>query len=494
MKKVLIIGSGFSGLSTAAMLAQDGYKVSVFEKNRNIGGRARVFSEKGYTFDMGPSWYWMPDVFEKFFNKFNKKPEDYFDLIKLDPGFQIIFKENKKLSIPSSWESVCKLFESLEKGSSIKLEKFMKEAEFKYDFGINNLVYQPGLSLTEVCSYDIFKNIFKLQIFSSYRKHVAKFFNHPYLIALLEFPVLFLGSTPSDTPALYSLMAYSGIKQGTYYPMGGFGAVIKGFEKLCKELGVHFYLNEEVKSLNIEKNKVNSITTNKGKYDFDIVVGSADYNHIDSSLIDKKYSNYTEKYWQKRTFSPSSLLFYLGVNKKIDKLNHHNLFFDENIEDHTNHIYKNPSWPKKPLFYVCCPSKTDSSVAPKGKENMFLLMPIASGIEDSPVIREKYFKIILKRLEKHTGESVEKHIEFKKSYCINDFINDYHAYKGNAYGLANTLMQTANLKPKIINKKITNLFYTGQLTVPGPGVPPSIISGQVVANHIKKKSNNERSF
>jgi phytoene desaturase len=484
MSKISIIGSGFSGLSAAAVLADKGHKVQVFEKNEHIGGRARTFHEKGYTFDMGPSWYWMPDVFEKFFHRFDKKIEDYIDLVQLDPGFQIIFSKENTMKIDANWDSICELFESFEKGSADQLNKFMKEAEFKYDFGINKMVYQPGLSLMELVKPEIVSNVFKLQMFTSYRKHVEQHFKNPYLRSLLEFPVLFLGTAPSQTPALYSLMTYSGIKQGTFYPMGGFGKVIDAFADVCKEKGVEFFNNENIEKINVENKMATSMTSNNRTINSDVIIGSADYHHIENSLLDENQRNYTPEYWEKRTFSPSSLIFYIGVNKKIDKLIHHNLFFDEDIEKHTNDIYEKPVWPKKPLFYACCPSKTDKSLAPIGKENLFLLMPIAPGLEDSEDIREKYFDIMIKRLEDYTEQEIEKHIEYKRGYCINDFVTDYNAYKGNAYGLANTLAQTANLKPKIINKKIKNLFYTGQLTVPGPGVPPSIISGQVVAQHI----------
>jgi len=484
MSKISIIGSGFSGLSAAAVLADKGHKVQVFEKNEHIGGRARTFHEKGYTFDMGPSWYWMPDVFEKFFHRFDKKIEDYIDLVQLDPGFQIIFSKENTMKIDANWDSICELFESFEKGSADQLNKFMKEAEFKYDFGINKMVYQPGLSLMELVKPEIVSNVFKLQMFTSYRKHVEQHFKNPYLRSLLEFPVLFLGTAPSQTPALYSLMTYSGIKQGTFYPMGGFGKVIDAFADVCKEKGVEFFNNENIEKINVENKMATSMTSNNRTINSDVIIGSADYHHIENSLLDENLRNYTPEYWEKRTFSPSSLIFYIGVNKKIDKLIHHNLFFDEDIEKHTNDIYDKPVWPNKPLFYACCPSKTDKSLAPIGKENLFLLMPIAPGLEDSEEIREKYFDIMIKRLEDYTEQEIEKHIEYKRGYCINDFVSDYNAYKGNAYGLANTLAQTANLKPKIINKKIKNLFYTGQLTVPGPGVPPSIISGQVVAQHI----------
>jgi len=482
--KYTVIGTGFAGLSTAAYLAKEGHEVQVFEKNDTIGGRARQYKEKGYTFDMGPSWYWMPDVFDKFFKDFDKNPKDYYDLIKLDPGFQIIFPEAHTLKLSSDWKEVLALFESYEPGSSKKLISFMEESEFKYNFGINRLVYEPGISLKEVCTLEIISNVFRLQIFKSYRKYVAKYFKNPFLIALLEFPVLFLGTAPAKTPAMYSLMAYSGIKQGTYYPMGGFAKVIDGMAQICKDLGVKFHLNSEIKDIIVENKKVVSIKTDSQEYKVDSLICSADYHHIDKEILPTHLSNYSEKYWDKRVLSPSCLIFYVGVNKKINKLDHHNLFFDEDIDVHTSEIYATKQWPKKPLFYACCPSKTDASVAPKNKENLFFLIPIAPGMEDTEAIRKTYFSKVIKRMERYCGHEIEKHIEFNRSYCINDFIKDYNSYKGNAYGLANTLSQTANLKPKIVNKHLDNLFYSGQLTVPGPGVPPSIISGNVVANYV----------
>ena len=482
--KYTVIGSGFSGLSTAAYLAKEGHEVHVFEKNDCVGGRARQFKDKGYTFDMGPSWYWMPDVFEKFFRDFDKSPKDYYDLIELNPGFQIIFPEAHTLKLSSNWNEVLALFESYEPGSSKKLILFIEEANFKYNFGINKLVYEPGVSLKEVCTSEIISNVFRLQIFKSYREHVAKYFKNPFLIALLEFPVLFLGTAPAKTPAMYSLMAYSGIKQGTFYPMGGFAKVIDGMAQICKDLGVKFHLNSEIKEIVVENKKVVSIKTDSQEYEVESVICSADYHHIDKEILPAHLSNYSEKYWDKRVLSPSCLIFYVGVNKKIDKLEHHNLFFDEDIDVHTNEIYTTKQWPKKPLFYACCPSKTDPSVAPENKENLFFLIPIAPGMEDTDAIRKTYFSKIIKRMERYCDQEIEKYIEYNRSYCINDFIQDYNSYKGNAYGLANTLSQTANLKPKIFNKHIDNLFYAGQLTVPGPGVPPSIISGNVVANFV----------
>ena len=487
MKKALVIGSGFSGLSSAAFLSKNGFEVTLVEKNKTVGGRARIFHEKGYSFDMGPSWYWMPEIFENFFNEFNLKIEDLYDLKQLDPGFKIVFKD-QEINLPSSWNEICHLFDKYEENGADKLNKFMVDAQQKYSIGLDFLYNSPGVSIRELFNPQILKNINKLQLLTSYRNHIKKYFSNEYLINILEFPVLFLGTSAKHTPALYSLMAYSGIKQGTFYPIGGFNAVIKSMEKLCIDLGVKIITGNEVKKINIKNKKVVSVSTQNNEIETDYLIASADYAHVENQLLEKKYRNYSTEYWNKKNFSPSSLLFYLGISKKLNKLDHHTLFFDEDIEQHSNDIYEKPIWPKKPLFYACCPAKTDPKVAPKDKENLFILVPIAAGLNDTEEIREEYFKIVMKRLEKFCGEKITEHIEYKKSYCVNDFITDYNAFKGNAYGLANTLMQTANLKPKIVNKQVQNMYYTGQLTVPGPGVPPSIISGQLVAEQIITKS------
>ncbi|MEO6304736.1 MAG: phytoene desaturase family protein [Bacteroidia bacterium] len=485
MKTVGIIGSGVSGLSAAAIMALEGHKVMVFEKNEQLGGRMRQFEASGFNFDMGPSWYWMPDVFERFFARFGYKSSDFYELRKLDPGFQIIYDNEEVIKVPENWDELLELFEKHEQGAAAKLKKFMEEAAYKYDVGINNLIYQPGLSLGELITPATIKGLLRLQLFSSFSKHVRKYFKNEKLISLMEFPILFLGAMPQNTPALYSLMNYAGLKQGTFYPMGGFKKVIDAMVKIGKDKGVEFYTSEAIEAIQKEDLKI-KITTNSRKILVDGVIASADYNHVESKLLNNDLRNYTEKYWSDKVFAPSCLIFYVGVKQKVDRLEHHNLFFDADFSQHAKDIYSDPKWPGKPLFYVCCPSKTDSSVAPEGMENLFILMPIASGLEDNGTIRQEFFSLLIKRLEKFTGTNINDNIQYLKSYCIKDFISDYNSYKGNAYGLANTLMQTANLKPKIKNKKINNFYYAGQLTVPGPGVPPSIVSGQVAAYELIK--------
>lgn len=489
-KKVSIIGAGISSLSSAAFLAKAGYDVTIFEKNETIGGRARQFNVNGFIFDMGPSWYWMPDVFERFYQQFGYTTADLYELKRLDPSYNVFWQDGSKTPIPANEDKLCEWFENQEQGSSIKLKKFLKDAAYKYEVGINDLVHKPSLKLTEFLDSRILKGLFNLHLFSSFSKYIRTYFKNKKILELLEFPVLFLGAMPKDTPALYSLMNYADISLGTWYPMGGMYKFIEAFEKIAREQGVKIMTNHEITEVIHHQNKVTHLVTNKGEFETDILISGADYHHTDTQLLKEK-ANYTEKYWNSRTMAPSCLLFYLGVTKKIDELEHHNLFFDEDFEVHAKEIYKDPRWPSAPLFYVSMPSKTDDSVAPKGKENLFLLIPIAPNLSDDEATREQYFNLLMDRLEAKTGTSIREHICYKKSYCVSDFKHDYHAFKGNAYGLANTLRQTAILKPSLKNKVLKNVYYTGQLTVPGPGVPPSIISGEVVAKQIIKDFSNE---
>lgn len=485
-KKAVVIGAGFAGLSSASYLARQGYQVTLLEKLSEPGGRARLYQEKGFTFDMGPSWYWMPEIFEQFFADFGHQVSDFYNLIQLDPAYRVFFNAQEQIDIPADQQAQEALFESIEPGSGAKLRAFLDDAEFKYKTGIGEFVHKPGLSLMEFAELRLLKAAFKLDIFSSISKEIKKKFRNERLIQLLEFPVLFLGAKPVDTPALYSLMNYADLRLGTWYPMGGMHMVAKGMAAVAKEQGANLRFGEQVKKIVVKNGKAVAVETDKGSYPCDVVVSGGDYHHTEQQLLEPAYRNYSEKYWESRVMAPSSLLFYIGVNKNIGKLLHHNLIFDEPFDQHAVEIYDDPKWPTRPLLYVSCASRKDPGVAPAGSDNLVILIPVAVGLEDTPEMREKYYNYAMDKLEALCGEEIRSHVVVKRSYAHNDFISDYHSFKGNAYGLANTLMQTAILKPSLRNKKVKNLYYAGQLTVPGPGVPPTIISGKVVAGQIAK--------
>ncbi len=482
-KEIKIIGSGFSSLAASCYLAQQGYNVTVFEKNATIGGRARQLKKEGFTFDIGPTWYWMPDVFERFFADFGKKPSDYYELIKLSPAYQVYFGVKDFVTIADNLPEIIETFEAIEKGSGKKLASFMNEAQSNYDIAIKDLVYRPGVSPLELVTLETAMKV--NQFFGNISKDIRRRFTNTKLIQILEFPVLFLGAKPSDTPSFYSFMNFADFGLGTWHPKNGMYSVILAMEKLAKELGVTIHTNSNIEKINVENGTATAIVVNGETVYGDIILSGADYHHSES-LLDEKHRAYSEKYWENRTFAPSSLLFYVGFDKKIENVEHHSLFFDVDFDVHAADIYDRPKWPDEPLFYASFPSKTDSNAAPDGKEAGIFLIPLAPGLDDTPVLRELYFKKIITRFENLTQQTVNKNIIFKESFCVNDFIKDYNSYKGNAYGLANTLLQTAFLRPKLKSKKVKNLYFTGQLTVPGPGVPPALISGKLVAELIQK--------
>ena len=482
-KDIKIIGSGFSSLAAACYLAQKGHQVTVYEKNASIGGRARQLKRDGFTFDMGPSWYWMPDVFERFFGDFNKKPSDYYELIKLSPAYRVYYGIEDFIAIADNLDEIIKTFESIEKGSGSVLAKFMAEAKSNYDIAIKDLVYRPGVSALELITKETALKVG--QFFSNISKDVRKKFKNERLIQILEFPVLFLGAKPSDTPSFYSFMNYADFGMGTWHPKTGMYDVIRGMESLALELGVTFKTNSNIEKIIVENRTAVALQINGERINADIILSGADYHHSET-LLDEEYRAYSEKYWASKTFAPSSLLFYVGFNKKIENITHHALFFDVDFNQHAKDIYDEPKWPDNPLFYANFPSITDETAAPKGMESGFFLIPLAPGIEDTEALREAYFEKIIDRFEALTQQNIKNNIIFKESFCKNDFEEVYNSYKGNAYGMANTLMQTAFLRPKLKSKKVANLYFTGQLTVPGPGVPPALISGKLVSELIEK--------
>ncbi len=482
--KVVVIGSGFSSLAASCYLAKAGFDVVLLEKNDRVGGRARVLERDGFKFDMGPSWYWMPDVFESFFADFEKKPSDYYSLEKLNPAYKVFFGENDAIKIPDNFEEICNVFEETEPGSSQYLKEFINAAKFNYEVAIKDLVYKPGQSIAELITPVTVRRL--NQFFTSISKRVRKHIKSQKLIQILEFPVLFLGAKPSDTPSFYSFMNYADFGLGTWHPKGGMYDVIEAMSNLALGLGVEIKTNQNVTKIVIENNMATGVLVDDKLIKTSVVLSGADYHHTET-LLEQQHRQYSEKYWDKRTFAPSSLLFYVGFDKRLKNIAHHSLFFDVDFDAHARAIYDNPSWPKDPLFYANFPSLSGEGFAPEGKEGGFFLIPLAPGIEDSEELREKYFNIIIERFEKITNQKVKNSILFKESFCVKDFVKEYNSYKGNAYGLANTLLQTAFLRPKIKSKKVTNLFFTGQLTVPGPGVPPALISGKIAASLIMKQ-------
>lgn len=485
-KHIIVIGSGFSGISAACALAKQGYRVTVLEKNESAGGRCSVFSQDGFVFDMGPSWYWMPDVFEWFFQTYGDTVDQHYTLHRLDPSYRINFGNDEVIDIPASLEALHTLFESLEPGASAQLTKFLEDAAYKYKVGMQDLVFKPCNHIFEFAELRMVKALFTMQLFTSLRSEVHARFKNDRIRKILEFPVYFLGALPSNTPALYSILNYADLALGTWYPMGGMYKIIEGMVRVAEKQGVNFLYNHPVEEILISNNRSTGVKVAGKTMQADGVIAAADYHHVDQKLLKPEFRNYDSAYWDKKIFAPSAIIFYLGIKGRVNKLLHHNLFFDQSFEQFADEIYAHPRWPQEPLFYVSAPSKTDPSVAPEGDENLFILIPVAAGLEDDSSIRTHYYHKVMDRLEAFCGMTIRDKVVFNRSFAPGNFVDRYNACKGNAYGLANTLRQTAIFKPKMRNKRVKNLLYAGQLTVPGPGVPPSLISGYVAAGEMKK--------
>lgn len=486
-----IIGTGFSGLAAAVAGAKNDYKVDVYEKFSMPGGRARQFSHKGFRFDMGPSWYWMPDVIDDEFQRYGYTTSDFFELNRLDPSYSVFWDEKEPLRVPADFHDLIPWLEQQEPGSSRQLNRFLEEARQKYHLGMRNLAQHTGIPWRELLSPVILKQFFRLNLFKSMRRHIGQHFSDPRIRQLLSFPVLFLGGTPAKLPALYSLMNYADLKLGSWYPMGGMYKLVDAWYQMARESGVQFHFNTEIQHIRLSNNRVTALHDGTQSYAAEALIATGDYHHIEQHLLPPSHRQYSKRYWNSRTMAPSCLIFYLGLNRRIPGLTHHNLFFDEDFQQHASNIYENPSWPERPLFYACCPSKTDPSTAPEGMENLFLLIPVAPALRESNELHNYYFNLLEKRLQKHIGIRISDHLIFKQSYGIHDFEKDYHAFKGNAYGMANTLKQTSILKPSMQHSKIPNMVYAGQLTQPGPGIPPCLLSGRMAVEQITKKMSYE---
>ena len=497
-KKVIVIGAGFGGLSAACYLAKAGYSVTVFEKNTQVGGRAmrdivvntkdgfvkaahqNVLQKDSFVFDKGPSWYMMPDVFEEFFADFGKRPSDYYNLVRLDPSYKV-FTSTAAYDVPDA-PRVYELFEKLEPGSSIQLQKLLTNTKKEYDAIRRSILSKPMLGVGDVLTRPALSLLSKPEMLGSYHARIARYIKHPDLQKILEFMVVFMGGSPHNIPALYTLLTHVDMTLGIWYPMGGMNKLVEAMYRLATELGVEFFLGAEVQLITKSGTSVTSVVTANKTFECDIIVANADYHHVETVLLGMP----TERAWAKKTLSPSGLLVYLGVSKKISALRHHNLFFDVDWDGHFAEVFDHKRWSNEPLFYAGVPSVTDALVAPEGHENIFILAPMANGLTPSKELMERTAAACIKRLEKHCGEAIAEHVVYQDIQAHEYFKQTFNAYKGNAFGLAHTLGQSAIWRPKIQHQTYKNMYYVGQYTNPGTGVPIVTLSGKVVAAQIKK--------
>jgi 1-hydroxy-2-isopentenylcarotenoid 3,4-desaturase len=485
-RHAIVVGAGFGGLATAALLARDGFSVTVVEKNEMAGGRARIWEKDGFVFDMGPSWYLMPEVFEAFFEKFDRKRKDYYDLERLNPYYRIYFSPEERVDITSNMDANRAYFEGLEAGGAERLDQYLQAAGYKYNVAMREFMEVEYTSVTQFLNRRMMTEGLKLDMFSPLDKYVRRFFNDRRARQILEYPMVFLGNSPHNAPALYSIMSHVDFNLGVWYPKGGMGQVVNGFKKLSEEFGVNFIFNSPVEKIVQNNGQVRGVSVAGEILSADCVIVNADYAFSETQMIAAPYQSYPDSYWSKKVVAPSMLLGYLGLNKKVDSLAHHTLFFAEDWDHHFRQIFDDPAWPDNPCYYIGTTSRSDPTTAPEGCENLFLLIPAAPDLPDTPEIREAQFDRGIRHLEQLIQEPIRDHIIVKRLFAMNDFRKDYNAYKGTALGMAHTLNQTAVFRPAHRSKKIGGLYYNGHYTHPGVGVPIVIISAQITAELIHK--------
>lgn len=485
-KKAVIIGAGFGGLSLSCHLARDGWNVTLLEKNSMCGGRAQTWSKDGFLFDMGPSWYLMPEVFEDFFALFGKKREDYYKLVKLDPYYRVFFSKDDTCDVDSNLDKTKALFEKFEPGKGKNLQKYLDLSKYKYDVAMKEFLYKDYKTVFDFLNIRMMTEGLKLDIFRSLDKFVRRFFKDQRSRQILEYAMVFLGNSPYNAPALYSIMSHVDMNLGVWYPDGGINTMAKAMEKLALELGVTIRYNEEVTGMDIKDKKVVSVSTAKGMYPADLVVSNADYAFMETAVVPEKSRTYSKKYWDSRVWAPSMVLAYLGIDARLDRLAHHNLYFSKDWDTHFETIFNKPAWPEDPCYYVGCPSRTDPTVAPAGKENVFFLIPVSPELEDTDEAREKLLDRTLAHFEGITGVPVRQKLLVKRIFSGCDFSSEYNSYKGSALGISHTLLQTAIFRPAHRSGKVKNLYYSGHYNHPGVGMPMTVISSQITRDLVRK--------
>lgn len=489
MAKVIIIGAGIGGLATANLLAQDGHEVHVFEKNDYLGGRAGRFEKDGFIFDTGPSWYLMPEVFDAYYKLLGTSAGQELDLIKLTPAYKVFSGTEAPITITGDLERDGLTFENIETGAGEQLKRYVAESKQTYRTSLDHFLYSNFENKAALLHKEILKNAgqFTKLATTPINKYVEQYFSNPRLRQIMEYPMVFLGSSPFSAPALYSLMSALDFDEGVFYPKGTMYSIVESLVGIGERLGVTYETLAPTVEIITQGGRATGIRLENGSVETaDIVISNADLHFTETELLKPNDQSYPEKYWAKKEASPSALLMYLGIDGKVPEFEHHTLLFADDWKGNFDAIFNTKTVPKPASLYISKTSQSDAT-APEGKENIFVLVPLPAGIALSETETETLADSYLEQIRASTGVDLKARTITRTLFGPNDFSAKYNAWQSTMLGPSHKLAQSAFFRTPNKSKKVKNLYYVGASTVPGIGVPMCLISAQLVAERIEKE-------
>ena len=508
-RRAVVIGGGISGLASAALLARDGFSVTVLEQRKQLGGRAGSWEQDGFRFDTGPSWYLMPEVFDHFFQLLGTSADAELDLEKLDPGYRVYSEgHDEPIDLRADREANIALFESIEPGAGKRIRKYLASAEDTYAMAIRRFLYTTFQNLRGLAAPDVLRRLPKLarlliEPLSTFAESAVK---DRRLWQVLGYPAVFLGTSPYAAPSMYHLMSHLDLADGVLYPKGGITEVIAAVERVARREGAKIIAGAKVERIVVEDGHVTGVVHRDRRgvqhtAPADLVVSAADLRHTELQLLDKEHRTYPAAHWEKRDPGPSAVLVYLGIDGPVPGLLHHTLVFTEDWKANFGAIFgADRHVPDPASIYVCAPSETDTSVAPPGSSNLFLLVPLPAdlsigrggvdGAGDYEVerIADRAIDVVASR----SGvPDLRERIRVRRTIGPRDFADDYNAWNGSMLGPAHTLKQSAFFREKNASRKVEGLYYAGASTIPGIGLPMCLISAEVLLKRIHGDTSTE---